>query len=123
GKRLESRDGPARIYVCRRGRSCAAVWEIDGRSALRANRLDKRHIHRQRNTPSGEKYCACIGDWLRQCGDSFCTCESCVRGSVTVLRNSACAAKPRSGGDDERHLRSPRWIMHGGSDHDFYLWL
>jgi hypothetical protein len=97
--------------------------KIDGGSTFRANRLDECHIYRQRNTPSGKKSRARAGSWLRQRGCSLCTGQSRLRRCIAVPGNSACAAKPGSGSDDERHLRSSRCDVHGSSDHDLHFWL
>src|SRR2546430_6429797 len=49
GERLESADCAARFYIRRWTCSRAAFRKIDGRSVVRADRLDECHICRQRS--------------------------------------------------------------------------
>src|SRR5258707_741080 len=121
GKWLEPADGSTWLHVGRRTRPRAAVRKIDGRPALRANRLDKRHVHWQRNTRSREKSRTGAGDRLRQRGHSLSTGQSRVCRCLAVPGNRACASQSRCRGHDEHHFRSSRCDVHGGGNHDFYL--
>src|SRR5262245_52869528 len=95
GKRLESADGSARLYIGRRVRSRAAIWKIDGRSAVCTNRVDECHVYWERSARSGKKSGARAGDRLWQRGHPLSTGQSRVRCRVTVLGNRACTSKSR----------------------------
>ena len=66
GKRLEPADCPAGFHIRRWACSRAASRKIDGRSAVRADCLDKCHIYRQRSARPGKKSCARSRGGLRQ---------------------------------------------------------
>ena len=71
------------------GRACPSVatWKIDGRSAVRADRLDKRHVHWQRNTRPGKKPGARSRSRLLHRRDSVFAGQSCLHRRFAVFRN------------------------------------
>src|SRR5207253_1173525 len=121
GQRLEPADRPAWFHVRRWVGFGATLWKIDGRPAVRADGLDKCDICRQRSARPGKesRARACCG--LRDCGGPLFTGQCRLPGRAAVSGNTACAAKSRSRGDDERRLRSSGRYVHGCGDHDFYV--
>src|SRR5262249_42705531 len=105
----------------RRLRSHTAVWQVDGRSAFRPDRLDKRDLYRQRSAGSGKKSCTRACRRVCRCGRTLPAGQCRLPGGAAISGNPACATKPRTRGDDERRLRLSRCHVHGRGHHDFHV--
>ena len=92
GKRLEPASRPAGLYNCRRPCSRAAIWKVNGRPVVRANRMDKCHVHWQRSARPGKEPCARAVGWLRDRGHSVSAGQSRVRRCAAAPGNRARAS-------------------------------
>src|SRR5213592_3592884 len=96
-------------------------FTFDGRATLRADRLDKCHVYRQRSARAGKKSCARAGRGLRHRRHSLCAGQSCLCSCVALFGNRARAAQSSRCGNDESNLRSARCDVHGSCNHDLHL--
>ena len=86
----------------RRTRARRHFRQGNGRPALRADRLDKRHLHRERNSRSGTNLAARAAHRLRPGRDTLRARESRLRRDPVVRRNRARAAESGRGRGDAR---------------------